>query len=403
LIQRDIFYLVDEFGGVEDHMASIKQLDILKKGIDSWNLWRINNSNILPSLSEAALHMAYLKEANLSRADLTDADLRMAELVEANLNQADLTWANLNEAVLRNANLQRAKIQKANLARADLEGANFNKAILTWSTLGRSNLRSTSFVNANLNAANLSGSDLSGADLKNASLVGANLTRANLDGVDLSNCIVGGTLFGNVDLSVVKGLETLVHLGPSPIGIDTVYKSKGKIPEVFLKSAGVPKDLIDFIDSHIGQTEELFSCFISYAGKDETFVHKLFGDLLEEGVRCWLISEQVRKKERYYPLIDAALNLHEKELLVMSENSLESDWLENEIFAAFEKEEQTGEMILLPIMLDDSVKYSEKPWVAKVRRSRQVYDFSLWQDEETFKEMLGALTEELKYREEIEQ
>jgi TIR domain/Pentapeptide repeats (8 copies) len=394
---------VDEFGGVEDHMASIKQLDILKKGIDSWNLWRINNSNILPSLSEAALHMAYLKEANLSKADLTDADLRMAELVEANLNQADLTWANLNEAVLRNANLERAKIQKANLARADLEGANFNKAILTWSTLGRSNLRSTSFVNANLNAANLSGSDLSGADLKNASLVGANLTRANLDGVDLSNCIVGGTLFGNVDLSVVKGLETLVHLGPSPIGIDTVYKSKGKIPEVFLKSAGVPKDLIDFIDSHIGQTEELFSCFISYAGKDETFVHKLFGDLLEEGVRCWLISEQVRKKERYYPLIDAALNLHEKELLVMSENSLESDWLENEIFAAFEKEEQTGEMILLPIMLDDSVKYSEKPWVAKVRRSRQVYDFSLWQDEETFKEMLGALTEELKYREEIEQ
>ena len=116
-----------------------------------------------------------------------------------------------------------------------------------------------------------------------------------------------------------------------------------------------------------------------------------------------MISEQVRKKERYYPLIDAALNLHEKELLVMSENSLQSDWLENEIFAAFEKEEQTGEMILLPIMLDDSVKYSEKPWVVKVRRSRQVYDFSLWQDEETFKEMLGALTEELKYREEIEQ
>jgi hypothetical protein len=234
-------------------------------------------------------------------------------------------------------------------------------------------------------------------------LIGANLTRANLDGVDLSNCIIGGTLFGNVDLSVVKGLETLVHLGPSPVGIDTVYKSKGKIPGVFLEGAGVPRDLIDFIESHIEQTEMLSTCFISFAGKDEVFANKLFEDLLQLGIRCWVISEEVRKKERYYPLIDAALNLHEKELLVMSENSLKSDWLEEEIYTAFQKEEQTGEIILLPIILDDSVKYSEKPWIAKVRRSRQVYDFSLWQDEETFKEMLGSLSRELKFDQDPEE
>jgi hypothetical protein len=51
---------VDEFGGKGDYMANLKQMDILKKGIDSWNLWRINNSNILSSLSEAALHMAFI-------------------------------------------------------------------------------------------------------------------------------------------------------------------------------------------------------------------------------------------------------------------------------------------------------------------------------------------------------
>jgi len=384
-------------------MANLKQLDILKTGVDSWNLWRINNSHIMPSLSEAGLHMAYLKEANLSLADLTDADLRMAELVEANLSQADLTWANLNEAVLRNANLHRSKIQKANLAMANLEGADLSRAVLTWSTLGRANLRFAKLVEANLNAANLSGSDLTGATLKRASLIGANLTRANLDGVDLSACIVGGTLFGNVDLSVVKGLETLVHLGPSPIGIDTVYKSRGNIPETFLLQAGVPKDLIAYIDAHIDQTDELFSCFISYTGKDEGFAHKLFADLLEQGVRCWVVTEKVRKQERYYPLIDAALNLHDKELLLVSEHSLESDWLENEIYDAFEKEEKTGEIILLPLLLDDSAKYSEKPWIVKMRRSRQVFDFSLWQDEETYVKMLGSLTRELKFEQDFEQ
>lgn len=384
-------------------MANLKQMDILKNGVDSWNVWRVNNSHIQPSLSDAGLHMAYLKGANLSLADLTDADLRMAELVGVNLNQADLTWANLNEAVLRNATLHRAKIQKANLARTNLEGADLTQAVLTWSTLGRANLRSTKFVEANLNAANLSGSDLSGANLKNASLIGANLTRANLDGVDLSNCIIGGTLFGNVDLSVVKGLETLIHLGPSPIGIDTVYKSKGKIPEVFLENAGVPKDLIAFIDSHIEHTEMQLSNFISYTGKDEIFAQKLSQNLQELGMRCWLIPERVRNKEKYYPLIDAALNLHDKELLVMSENSLESGWIEEEINAAFEKEEQTGKMVLLPIILDDSIKYSDKPLIARVRRSRQVYDFSLWQEEETFKEVLGSLAGELKFDQDVEQ
>lgn len=384
-------------------MANLKQLEILKKGVDSWNLWRVNNPQVLPSLSEAGLHMAYLKEADLSRADLTDADLRMAELVSANLTDAELTWANLNEAVLRNADLRRTKVQKANLARVNLEGADLSKAVLTWSTLGRANLHSAKLVETNLNAANLSGSDLTGANLRNASLVGTNFTRAELDGVDMSNCIVGGTLFGNVDLSVVKGLESLVHLGPSTVGIETVYKSKGRIPEVFLKNAGIPMGLIAYIESHIDPAEKLFSSFISCCLKDEAFAAKLLEDLQELGVRCWLLAEKVRRKERHYPLSDAALNLHDREILVLSENAIERHWLENEIYAALAREEKTGETILFPLMLDDSVKYSEKPWVIRLRRSRQIFDFALWQDEEAYGVMLESLATELKSYEELEE
>jgi hypothetical protein len=35
------------------------------------------------------------------------------------------------------------------------------------------------------------------------------------------------TSLGSNDLSEVKGLETVNHQGPSWIGIDTIYKSKG--------------------------------------------------------------------------------------------------------------------------------------------------------------------------------
>lgn len=48
---------------------------------------------------------------------------------------------------------------------------------------------------------------------------------------DLREAIIGWTTFANIDLSTVKGLETVKHLGPSTIGIDTVYLSSGNIPE----------------------------------------------------------------------------------------------------------------------------------------------------------------------------
>jgi hypothetical protein len=76
---------------------------------------------------------------------------------------------------------------------------------------------------------------------------------------------VGYTSFGDVDLSVVKNLETVQHQGPSSIGIDTIYRSGGNIPEVFLKGAGVPDSIIEAIPSLVGSLKPIdyYSCFIS--------------------------------------------------------------------------------------------------------------------------------------------
>lgn len=71
---------------------------------------------------------------------------------------------------------------------------------------------------------NLSGADLDGTDLR---------------GVNVEGAIVLASVFGNVDLCAVKGLEKVRHRGPSTIGIDTLYKSKGRMPKVFLQGCGV--------------------------------------------------------------------------------------------------------------------------------------------------------------------
>jgi hypothetical protein len=66
----------------------------------------------------------------------------------------------------------------------------------------------------------------------------------NLNGADLTRAIFQHTVLAEIDLSRTKGLESVLHVGPSTIGIDTIYSSNGMIPEVFLRGLGVPEPLI---------------------------------------------------------------------------------------------------------------------------------------------------------------
>ena len=108
----------------------------------------------------------------------------------------------------------------------------------------RQSRHSASLEKAHLSGAHLNGANLGGANLRFANLNGANLNGANLFRADFKNSTVGNTAVANIDLSTVKALETVQHFGPSTIGIGTIYRSQGKIPEVFLRGTGVPEPFI---------------------------------------------------------------------------------------------------------------------------------------------------------------
>jgi hypothetical protein len=46
--------------------------------------------------------------------------------------------------------------------------------------------------------------------------------------------------------------STTVCRAAATIGIDTIYKSRGEIPEVFLRGCGVPDEFIAYIGSMVG-------------------------------------------------------------------------------------------------------------------------------------------------------
>jgi hypothetical protein len=149
---------------------------------------------------------------------------------------------------------------------------------------------------------------------------------------------VGLTTFADNDLSNVRGLDSVEHLAPSTVGIDTIYRSQGKIPEVFLRGCGVPEQFIAFIPSLVGAVEpfQYHSCFISYSTKDEEFAKRLHSRLRDAKVRVWFAPEDIKGGVKLYDQIERAIHLHDRLLVVLSENSLQSEWVMTEIREARE-------------------------------------------------------------------
>jgi TIR domain len=122
------------------------------------------------------------------------------------------------------------------------------------------------------------------------------------------------TTIVNVDLSLASGLESVHHQGSSSIGIDTLVRSKGSIPEIFLRGAGVPEPFITNLKSLIGAMDpiQFYSCFISYSTKDQDFADRLYADLQAKGVRCWFAPHDVQGGRKLHEQIGEAIRLHDK-------------------------------------------------------------------------------------------
>jgi TIR domain/Pentapeptide repeats (8 copies) len=372
-------------------MKNEEHSELLKLGVKRWNAWRAENPHIKPNLIKANLRKLSLDRINFQQADLRGADLTNGRFVGANfegakLNKAYLSWANFQQANLSRAALDGAEIHASNLNDADLSNSRLNGAEIIKTTL----------IEANLNNANLN----------KAFLLGANFSGARLEETYFAFSIMRAATFGACDLSATYGLESVTHRGRSTIGIDTLYLSKGKIPDEFLKGAGVPDIFILNIRELIlgEQPIQFYSCFISYSHADKSFARRLHDGLQGRGIRCWLDEHQLRPGDKIYTEVDRGIRLWDKVLLCCSKDSLRSWWVENEIQIAFEKEQQLRKqrdgaevLALIPLNLDGYLFGDE--WKSGLRteiRARLAADFTGWETdnakfEAAFEQLVRAL------------
>jgi uncharacterized protein YjbI with pentapeptide repeats len=322
-------------------MANEEHLAILRQGVAAWNTWCREYRTVVPDPIKA----------DLSRdlhglADLAGADLRGVDLAGADLRGVDLAGADL-----RGAHLSRAALHGADLAWAALGGA--------------------------------------------AYLGGAYLGGAYLNGADLAEAMLHETVFADVDLSTCRGLESCVHVGPSIIDHRTLQRS-GPLPLAFLRGVGLQETLIDYLPSLLNQPIQFYSCFISYSSKDQAFADRLHADLQAKGVRCWFAPHDMRTGDRIRTRIDEVIRIHQKLLLILSENAIASGWVEKEVETAFEREQEAKDTVLFPIRLDATVIEQTTGWAADIKRTRHITDFTRWKDHDAYSKGLERLLRDLK-------
>jgi len=348
-------------------LANEEHLRILRQGVDAWNRWRLENTGVVPDLQDAKLRGMDLRSVDFKRTWLLGADLSEANLAQANLDRAILQFANLGRANLREASLLGANLRQANFTDADLTGADLSDANARDAVLDEARLRAAALFRTILHDALLRGTHFEGAEL-------------------------GHTVFGDVDLSSADGLEGVVHRLPSTIGLGTLYASAGRIPQSFLRGIGVPDELIDYL--HVARSQ-FYSCFISYSSKDQDFAERLHADLQAKGVRCWFAPEDMKIGDKIWDRLDKSIRLHDKLLLILSANSIGSEWVEDEVTTAFEEERKRGKTVLFPVRVDDAIFSTHESWAAKVRQ-RHIGEFSNWKDHDAYKRAFDRLLRDLK-------
>ncbi len=346
-------------------MANPEHIEVLKQGEEVWNKWI---KEIEYKLEKEG------KDIDFPIADLSGIDLSNEKLKSIDLAGVDLSGSKLVGTVISNSYLSGVDLQNANCTGALFEGTELYRT-------------------------DFSGSTLSDCILQFCVFAWNNLQGTKFDGARFYRCI-----FSNIDFSAAIGLDSTVHRSPSTLGVDCITRSKGNIPEAFLRGCGVPENFITYMKSLTMNPIEFYSCFISHSTSDAEFAERLYTDLQHNNVRCWYAPENINGGKKIYPQIDEAIRIHDKLVLILSESSINSPWVATEIKRTRKYETQEKRQRLFPISL---MSYDElRDWelfdadtgtdLAAEVRSYFIPDFSNWKDHDSYKLAFDRLLRDLK-------
>ncbi|MCI0561168.1 MAG: toll/interleukin-1 receptor domain-containing protein [Nitrososphaera sp.] len=201
-------------------------------------------------------------------------------------------------------------------------------------------------------------------------------------------------------------LSALPGLNPEAVkAVATyTYSSAAALRDFFLRSGRSKDDLLVLEKLLPEPPKEFESVFISYSTKDEDFARRLDAYLCAYQVDVWFAPNNMRGGQKIRDQLERAIGERDKIILVLSEASLESNWVAVEISKAVKREMQQKRQILYPIRITDFARLQE--WdlfdsdsgvdVAKRVREYFIPDFSRWDSAAGMTEEVHRLIEDLR-------
>jgi len=331
-------------------------LQLLGRGVLEFNEWRRSYPAEPVVLKGADLHGRNLRGANLSEADLSSTNLTCARL-----DEADLTRANLEHATLIDSHASRLTINATSFLGADL-----SRAILARScgssmppVVGAaiSKQQTLTFKNCRLRGADLDNAvfrsaDFSRADMSHASIRGTLFEQCSLSNVSFADTVLGGSVFVDSNLSTAENLPQAFHRGPSLLDQKTLRTLIGTGSNEFLRKCGLTKfemltarlfepsllagEITDIAyeicEARMSSPIQTRSVFISYSHHDRVFVEHLERYFVASNISFWRDAHDLTAG-RLESQIDLAIRLNPVVILILSANSIASDWVEWEALA----------------------------------------------------------------------
>ncbi len=384
-------------------MADIELVQIVKRGRDAVAAWREEHPNTPMDLNSCYMSHARIPLVNLRGADMRDGDFMGAMVRRADLSNSYMNDVHFYRADLREANMSRAIAPGANLRGADMRNANLAGINLDRATLSEANLSGADLTNANLDRANLDRTNFTGANLTGASFNGANLSRTNLSGAvlsdadfyeavlndvstgeaDFNNCIIGYTVFQNCAMDRAVGLDSVRHDAPSTIGLDTLLRSRGALPQSFILGSGIPVAVVGIQDSVVDAPVTTLEVHITCAGNDVEFARQLEANLRAKGVRSWVFAENFRGN----PLVDRRATSGEEEIerwvrhydrlvVLCTESGLDSETVRNDITSAMEAENTTDRWTMFLVDADGVMAGGRNRNARLLKEEHRVFDLA---------------------------
>jgi hypothetical protein len=306
-------------------------------------------------------------DCNCIDASFVDCTFDGAEIGPSAFQGADFFGASFDRSVIHGTNFKGAFFVTSHWTTARTVGANFNDAIFGANTVARCH-----FVHCSFEAVRV-------------------VQPVDID-YETASSSIGMSLRPLLDKTGISG-DTRRHI-----------RRYLRSLQLFLTMLGIPRDAIRSYSGSENFLADHANVFISYSAKDEEFASALHNHLTVAGIETWFAPHSIQGGKRIIDQVSSAIERQKKLILILSENSISSDWVASEIRRAVEIEHRTKAQKLFPIRIVDFEPI--RTWtlfdsdagfdLARKVREYHIPDFTDWRDDLAFGVSVTRLVNDLR-------